>query len=205
MPDMEFDQRLTVLEGRGASDRLHKKWSDVTDRLMQGKQGFWRAVGRDGRPIRGAKWRLISNKHDLRLLETLADHNIPLTWAGWDSIQGRRVAAFDFRVDRERSTWAISEEGVDATILPYAGTVDVSPDTGVIWRIEARLAEIPARFKTEWQTHKEDYEEVKVGSERYVLPVGQVNEGNQNGRKTRVECVWERFRKFTADSSVTYQ
>ena len=133
-----------------------------------------------------------------------ADSAAAFQWRGWDAVRGRRVAVFDYSVDQQHSTLRlILHESVNATV-PYRGSVYADPATGAIWRITDTADNIPPQIQTKNISTAIDYDEIPIGDGNYVLPLAATVFLNTGLSSVRNEIQFKNYRKFEADSRITF-
>lgn len=133
-----------------------------------------------------------------------ANSGTEFTWKNWDAIGGRRVAVFDYSVDAEHSTLRLSLSDLEQAIIPYHGTLFGDQATGAIWRITNSSTEIPKKLDTKSISTTIDYQEVPIGEANYLLPVRATVLVDIESKHLRNEIYFENYRKFEADSTITY-
>jgi hypothetical protein len=126
------------------------------------------------------------------------------TWSRWETLRGRRLAVFDYSVDKQHSTLSLSLSGLSKAVVPYHGSVYGDPATGAVWSITSTATEIPAALLTREISTTIDYDEVTIGEKNYLLPVEASVSLLLETRKVRNEMEFEGYRKFEADSSITF-
>jgi hypothetical protein len=126
------------------------------------------------------------------------------TWRGWETLRGKRVAVFDYSVDKEHSTLSLSLSDLAKAIVPYSGSVFADPSTGAVWRITDDASEIPLALMTREISTTIDYDEKTIGDKTYLLPVEAVVSLLLERKKVRNEIEFQDYRKFEADSSITF-
>ena len=130
--------------------------------------------------------------------------NAVFTWAGWQTIRDKRLAVFDYTVDREHSTIRLSLSGYVKATVPYTGSVYADPATGAIWRITDSATEIPPELQTESIGTAIDYAEASIGDAQYLLPLKAVVTATTDRNQVRNEIEFQHYRKFEADSNITF-
>lgn len=132
------------------------------------------------------------------------DSEAQFTWRGWETIRGKPTAGFDFTVDKEHSTLSLSLGDLAKAIVPYSGTVFADPATGAIWRITDDASEIPLSLMTREISTVIDYDETTIAGKTYLLPVEAVASLLLDRKKVRNEIEFQDYRKFEADTSITF-
>lgn len=126
------------------------------------------------------------------------------TWHGWESIDGRKVAVFDFMVDRDHSTMKLSLSDLAHAVVPYRGSVYADPATGEIWQISDSPFDIPADVRTRSLSTTIRYGQVQINRTPYLLPSKATVLLDTGVNNIRNEIWFSDYRKFEIDSSVTY-
>jgi hypothetical protein len=126
------------------------------------------------------------------------------TWRGWETLRGKRVAVFDYSVDKQHSTLSLSLSDLAKAIVPYRGSVFADPATGAVWRITDDASEIPLALMTREISTTIDYDEMPIGDKTYLLPVEALVSLLLQRTKVRNEIEFHDYRKFEADSSITF-
>ncbi len=126
------------------------------------------------------------------------------TWRGWETLRGKRVAVFDYSVDKQHSSLSLSLGDLTKAIVPYNGSVFADPATGAIWRITDDASEIPLSLMTREISTTIDYDETAIAGKTYLLPVEAVVSLLLDHKKVRNEIEFQDYRKFEADSSITF-
>ena len=124
------------------------------------------------------------------------------SWAGWESIKARKLAKFDYSIDLAHSTLSLTSY-IKATV-PYHGSFYVDPSTGLIWRATSSTTEIPEELQTKSIATTVDYDEVKIAEQSYLLPVSATVLLVTDQDQIRNELQFEAYRKFEAESTISF-
>ncbi|HEX4227182.1 MAG TPA: hypothetical protein VHZ07_00830 [Bryobacteraceae bacterium] len=123
----------------------------------------------------------------------------------WDTLNGKRLAVFDYSIDRQHSGLSLTLSDLARAFIPYHGSFFVDSAGGTIWRISSEAEEIPEELRTIQIVTTIDYGEVPVGPKQYILPVAaEVLMTNADHRRVRHLMTFENYRKFEADSTITF-
>ncbi len=125
-------------------------------------------------------------------------------WHGWENIRGRRVAVFDYVVDREHTTLELTLTDLAHSVVPYRGSVYADAATGAVWRISNSAFDIPPDVRTKSISTVIEYDEIQIGATAYLLPVQAIVSLDTGSGNVRNEMWFSGYRKFEADSSITY-
>jgi hypothetical protein len=126
------------------------------------------------------------------------------TWSRWETLRGKRLAVFDFTVDKLHSTLSLTLSDLARAIVPYRGSIYADPMTGAVWRISDSASEIPPQLLTRAISTTIDYDEIPIGDRKYLLPVQATVSLLLAEKKIRNEIEFQEYRKFEADSAVTF-
>ncbi len=129
-------------------------------------------------------------------------------WDHWENRGRHRVAVFSYAIARENSqymvccasTGTVTINGFRQTQLKswasaYRGLLYADPETGAIERFTLRNTDI------NWI----DYTEVNLNGQTYRLPAQAVHHTQIRNYQTRDEIVFSEYRKFSADSTITFK
>lgn len=130
--------------------------------------------------------------------------NASFQWSGWQTINGQRVAVFDYSIDQQHSSLRLSRSDLANAVVPYHGSVYGSPDTGVIWRVTDSASGLPADLDTRSFSTSIDYGEVSIGAAKYLLPVKASVSLEMTDKKVRNEMTFRNYRKFESQSTITF-
>lgn len=140
------------------------------------------------------------------LLDTIfsAASQASFTWNGWQSVRGKRVAAFGFTIDAQHSAMRFGFRDSTQPAVPYHGTVYGDPPTGAIWRVRSEVTELPKELETESLVTTIEYDRVAIGDKSYLLPVQASIWMKADRNYVRNELEFRNYRKFEADTVVKY-
>jgi VWFA-related protein len=103
------------------------------------------------------------------------------SWRRWEVIDGKRVAVFNYSVDRGHSNFVISwcclyESGVGwrGERSAYRGELFVEPATGAIIRVTRQAADISAGFPTRRSDTVVEYRTISIGGRTWLCPARSV-------------------------------
>lgn len=130
--------------------------------------------------------------------------NASFQWSGWQTLDGKRVAVFDYSIDQQHSTLKISRSDLSNAVIPYHGSVYGDPDAGVIWRATDSASGLPDNLDTKSISTSVDYGDVSIGDKSYVMPVKATVLLETKDRKIRNELTFQNYRKFGAESTITF-
>ena len=140
----------------------------------------------------------------------LLDVLTPITRASFrnqqsTSISGRAAWRYDYSVERSNSHWDV--ESATTTIRPeYGGFIWIDKESSRALRLEMAGRNIPKDFELDTVECAVDYDFVTIGGNRYLMPVHSeiLSCYRNNGYCARNAIEFRDYRKFTADSSISF-
>jgi hypothetical protein len=123
-----------------------------------------------------------------------------------DILGGRPAYTYDFSVRLENSNWDIHAPGGSKATPAYSGTVWIDKDSYNVIRIEEETGPLPASFPFDKAESVVEYGFVPIDGKTYPLPVHSEILTCQRGSSTctKNEINFRNYRKFAADSNVTF-
>ena len=119
---------------------------------------------------------------------------------------GSDSAIYDFKVTLPRSDWTISIGG--QLLRPaYSGSVWVDKATAQVRRIELQADKVPKDFPMDAIQSAIDYEEVSLGTTKYLLPTHAENLSCQRGSTycTKNTIDFRDYHKYSGESTVVFK
>ncbi|MCU1273928.1 MAG: hypothetical protein JWO48_1359 [Bryobacterales bacterium] len=210
LPNFLCVQETRQLEAGKKSNRWHKG-DTLTSTLAFNKGRELRTLDLvNGKPIEAGsrRWRtplVTEGEFGILLSRVLGPKSEAFfTWNRWETVRGRRLAVFDFSVDKQHSTLTLNLSDLVKAIVPYHGSVYADPPTGAVWRITDTASDIPAALLTREISTTIDYDEVSIGTNKFLLPVEAIVSLLLENKKVRNEMEFRNYKKFEADSSITF-
>jgi hypothetical protein len=210
LPNFVCMQQNTQLEAGKKSNRW-KKGDVLTSRLTFNQGQEHRKLELvNGRQLHEVKrrWRtplVTEGEFGVLLSRVLGpDTEAVFAWNRWDSFRGRRVAVFDYNIDKEHSTLSLRLSDLAKATIPYHGSVYAEPGTGAVWRITDTATEIPRSLQTEEISTEIDFDQIAIGGATYLLPAEAVVSVLLPRSKVRNELTFRDYRKFEAQSDIKF-
>lgn len=125
------------------------------------------------------------------------------SWHGWENVGEKRVGVFEYHVDQQHSSLRLTLGSVQ-TVVAFQGLVYTDETSGTVWRITNNASEIPSELRTKSISRAVDYSEVAIGDMHYVLPVHATILLDTGTGNIRNELHFEQYRKFSADSHISF-
>jgi hypothetical protein len=125
---------------------------------------------------------------------------------GEATLAGRPAVVFDYKVAQEHSHWTMVAPDERTYKPAYEGAIWVDKDTRRVLRIEQRTSDFPRDFPVRRAEAILQYGFVKIDGKTYLLPASGENIGcmTGSGACTRNVIAFRNYRKFTADSTITF-
>ncbi len=114
-------------------------------------------------------------------------------------------AIYDFKITLPRSDWTITIGG--QTLRPaYSGSIWVDKATAQVRRIELQADNVPKNFPLDEIQSAIDYEQVNLGTAKFLLPTHAENLSCQRGSSfcTKNAIDFRDYHKYSGESSVTF-
>jgi hypothetical protein len=142
---------------------------------------------------------------------TLDDVLSPYTAAAFrkstdDNLNGRPTYSYTYVVQQDNSHWDIVAPDGSKAAPPYSGTIWIDKATHNVMRIEEQTGPMPAGFIFDKAESTLEYGFVRIDGKDYVLPVhSEVLTCQRDSTAcTKNEINFQNYRKFSADSNVTF-
>lgn len=117
-----------------------------------------------------------------------------------------KAAIYDFKVAVRNSDW-FTTVGSQSLLPAYSGSVWLDKSTGQVRRIEMQADNIPKNFplvSIEWAV---DYDEVSLGTGKFLLPVHAENLGcwRRASNCTKNVIDFRNYHKYAGESTITFK
>lgn len=211
LPDFLCDQVVRQFES-GRKDHW-KEHETLTSRLtfVSGRERrTLEMVNGKGIEPGSRRWRtsplVTEGEFGLLIASVFSDRsNADFHFKRWDTSNGKRLAVFDYTIDRQHSTLSLTLSDLGRAFIPYHGSFFVDAAAGTIWRISSEAEEIPQELRILNIVTTIDYGQVPVGPRQYILPItAEVLMTNADHHRVRHLMSFENYRKFEADSTITF-
>lgn len=139
-------------------------------------------------------------------------------WDHWENSGQKRLAVFSYSITRENSQYVVccastgtvtingfQQRQLKSWASAYRGLLYADPDTGAIERFTLRNVDIPSWVDMDAAGNWIDYSEVNLSGQPYRLPAQAVHHTQIRNYQTRDEIEFSNYRKFTADSTITFK
>jgi len=116
------------------------------------------------------------------------------------------AAIYDFKVALHNSDWFITVGG--QTLVPaYSGSVWIDKSTGQVRRLEMQANNIPKDFPVDSMEWAVDYDEVSLGTAKFLLPVHAENLGCRRGTTicSKNAIDFRDYHKYSGESTLVYK
>jgi hypothetical protein len=128
-------------------------------------------------------------------------------WDRRETLRDRSVDVFSYRIKKEKSGYMVqygaTVAGSHSVVVAHHGFVYIDRGNGDVLRM-VRIAELPARFPVIESSTILDYAFGDVGGRSYLLPLRAQLELSTASLQTRNEVQFRDYRRFEADSSITF-
>lgn len=210
LPNFLCTQVTSQYEAGKKSKKWHKE-DILTSRLtFRDRREFRNLELVNGKPIKpgrrpGRTPLVTEGEFGILLSRALGDEsNASYSWTRWEMFRGRRMAVFNYAIDKQHSTLRLSLSNLVTAVVPYRGSIYADPSTGQVWRVTNTAFDIPPALQTESISTGIDYDEIFIGEKRYLLPVQAIVIMLLEKNKIKNEMEFRDYRKFEADSVITF-
>jgi len=122
------------------------------------------------------------------------------------TIVNRAAIRYDFSVEQPNSHWHVEAEG-QSYQPSYTGSIWIDKENYRVLRIELSAQRMPSSFPLDQVESAVDYDYVLIGENKYLLPTHSEALSCAHGANncTRNVIEFRNYRKFTADTSITFE
>jgi hypothetical protein len=123
-----------------------------------------------------------------------------------DTLSGRPAYTYKFQVLQENSNWDIYAPSGSKATPAYSGTIWIDKATHNVMRIEEETGPMPTSFEFDKAESVIEYGFIRIDANNYPLPVHSEVLTCQRGsfNCTKNDINFQNYRKFTADSNITF-
>jgi hypothetical protein len=125
-------------------------------------------------------------------------------WLRWATLRGKRAHVYSYRVPQPNSQWHLNYERKQEVIVGYSGLIYVDRDTGMILKVTLEAENVPPSFPISQASTALDYDYVKIGDQTHLLPLKAEIRMRTAKLLTRNLVEFHLYRKFGADTSITF-
>ncbi len=121
------------------------------------------------------------------------------------TFQNFNAMVFDYAVDRQHSDWRITVAS-QAVIPAFLGRVWIDAKTARALRIEMSAVEIPLEFPMDKVEAAQDYGQVRLGPDEYLLPIHAENLSCQRGSPvcSRNVIEFRNYHKYQGETKIVF-
>jgi hypothetical protein len=126
-------------------------------------------------------------------------------WQNWFTLRGRKMHVYSYRVLASKSNYHIKVFAQKLDLVTgYHGLIFIDAQRRMVHRITLHPDAIPPSFPIQDVSLALDYEYNQIGDANYLLPL-QFELRSREGRLlVKNDVDYDNYRKFTADSSITF-
>jgi hypothetical protein len=126
-------------------------------------------------------------------------------WQNWFTLRGRKMHVYSYRVLVSKSNYHIKlpERKLDL-MTGYHGLVFIDAQRRMVHRITLHPDGIPLSFPIQDVSLALDYEYNRIGDADYLLPLQFELRSREGKLLVKNDVDYDNYRKFTADSSITF-
>ena len=125
---------------------------------------------------------------------------------GEDRVAGRPAWVYSLNVTQKNSHWMLVAQSGRQYAPAYKGMIWIDKDTHRTLRIEQEAVGLPRDFAYDKSESTLEYGYADIDGKRYLLPRQSINMACMTGQSGCMRNVidFRNYRKFTADSAITF-
>jgi hypothetical protein len=132
------------------------------------------------------------------------ESNTRFEWERWATLRGKRTYVVSYDIDQAHSRYhLIANRSLDI-VTAYRGLIFIEKDSKAISRITLRAYGIPYSFPVHEVTTSLDYDSIKIGDTRFMLPLKAEITSRRGDESTRNDVEFRLYRKFGADTTIKF-
>jgi hypothetical protein len=128
-------------------------------------------------------------------------------WESWKNVHKHRAALYSYVVEPSRSRFTLTTrnaQGWHNATVGFHGMVAIDIDTGAVWRLSYDADHIPKGVGIEASSSSVEYDFADVGGRDYLLPATADTELQSPQAWARNHAEFRGYRKFSSESTVTF-
>ena len=134
-----------------------------------------------------------------------AETETEFNWQNWFTLRGRRMHVYSYRVLVSKSNYHIKVPGRKLDLVTgYHGLIFIDTQKRLVHRITLHPDGIPPSFPIQDVSLALDYEYTRIGEADYLLPLQFELRSREGNLLVKNDVDYDNYRKFTADSSITF-
>ena len=124
-------------------------------------------------------------------------------WERWSTLDGHLMSVYTFYIDQPHSHDTIDYNRTQQVTAAYHGEVFVEKGANTIWRINVE-PEPPSSFPVQNIKQRLDYRYTEISGQKFLLPVSGQVIMKADGTGTKNEIEFRSYRKYSADTTITF-
>ena len=209
LPNFICDQVTTQFEAGKKSEKWHKGDTLTSKLVFNGGHEQRTLELINNKPVRGDRRPRFHTSFSSEgefgiLLSKIFDPSsrAQFNWVEWDTVGSHRAARIDYSIDVAHSTMELTN--FIKAVVPYHGSIYVDPEAGTVWRLTSETTAIPEELQMTSISTVIDYEPRAIEQQSYLLPVTATVVLITNRDKVKNEIAFQNYRKFGAESTITF-
>lgn len=125
-------------------------------------------------------------------------------WEKWGNLDNKHwFHVYTYSIDQAHSRETISHNNAETVTAAFHGEIFIEEGPNLIWRVTAE-PEPPATFPVQGIHQVLDYRYVNLSGQSFLLPVSGTVIMRADGIGNKNEIDFRRYRKYSADASITF-
>lgn len=125
-------------------------------------------------------------------------------WERWAKLRGNLVHVYSYRVRQSRSQWHVSWQRQMEIVPGYKGLIYIDKTSPIVMRVTLEAENIPASFPIQVATTVLDYDFTSISNNQFLLPLRSEMQMREGKILVKNEVEFRNYRKFGAESSITF-
>jgi hypothetical protein len=138
------------------------------------------------------------------LREVFAPESDPeFHWERWANLEGHLMHVYTYSIDQAHSRETLTYERTQEVTPAYHGEVFIESGKNVVWRVTVE-PEPPPSFPMQNIHQVLDYRYTDISGQKFLLPLNGTVVMRSSGEGSKNEIDFKLYRKYSADTSITF-
>jgi hypothetical protein len=126
-------------------------------------------------------------------------------WQTWFTLRGQKMHVYAYQMAKENSDYHIVVPHESDLVTAYHGLVFIDDHRHFVHRITLHADGIPPAYPVQDVSLMLDYEYTRIGDGDYLLPLNFELRSREGKVQIKNDVDYDNYRKFTADSNLTFK
>lgn len=125
-------------------------------------------------------------------------------WERWAKLRGTLVHVYSYKVRQSRSQWHVSWQRQMEVVPGYKGLIYIDKTSPIVLRVTLEAENLPPSFPIQVATTRLDYDFTSIANNQFLLPLRSEMQMREGKILVKNEVEFRNYRKFGAESSITF-